>query len=232
MEDVEEFQPLEQAHMSLESEPLPGPLRELGVGLLREHWRTIDRDRLVSVYAELTPALLRTERGAIVELGCFKGAMSAWMRALLDFCRSDREIHVFDSFEGLPKPSEVDGSHLKEGDVKASPEDVLELHARLGLRPPRIHPGWFEDTLDQLPGEIAFAYVDADFYESMACALKSVLPRLVPGATLVMDDYADLARNPRAWAEMAGVKAAWDEVTQGRMELDVIPGFGDLAFGV
>ncbi|WP_259299858.1 TylF/MycF family methyltransferase [Streptomyces aurantiacus] len=218
--------------MSLEMEPLPTALRELGVGLLREHWRTIDRDRLVSVYGELTATLARTGTGAVVELGCYKGAMSAWLRALLDFCRSSREIHVFDSFAGLPKPDEIDGDHLKEGEVRASHEDVLDLHARLNLKPPVIHPGWFDATLDQLPDEIAFAYIDADFYESMACALRAVLPRIVPGGTIVMDDYADLDKNARAWAELPGVKKAWDDVTGGRLELDVIIGFDDLAFGV
>lgn len=218
--------------MSLEMEPLPTVLRDLGVGLLREHWRTIDRDRLVSVYGELMASLLRTEQGAVVELGCYKGAMSAWMRGLLDFCRSSREIHVFDSFEGLPRPAEIDGDHLKEGDVRASQKDVLSLHDGLGLKRPTIHPGWFEETLDELPDGIAFAYIDADFYESMVCALKAVLPRLVPGGTIIMDDYADVDRNPRAWAEMAGVKKAWDDVTGGGLELDVIPGLGDLAFGV
>ncbi|WP_280296208.1 TylF/MycF/NovP-related O-methyltransferase [Nocardia abscessus] len=229
---VAEVQVSTDSIMSLEREPLPAALRELGVGLLREHYSTIDRDRLLSVYGELTASLARTEHGAVVELGCYKGAMSAWMRALLDFCRSTREIHVFDSFEGLPRPSEIDGDHLKEGDVRASREDVLDLHERLELRPPIVHPGWFEDTLGELPDKIAFAYIDADFYESMACALRAVLPRLVPGATVIMDDYADLARNPHAWAEMAGVKKAWDDVTGGRLDLDVILGFGDLAFGV
>lgn len=218
--------------MSLESEPLPTALRELGVVLLRDHWQTIDRDRLISVYGELMGGLLRTRHGAVVELGCYKGAMSAWMRAVLDFAQSGRPLHVFDSFEGLPKPAGIDGSHLAEGDVRASPSDVLELHQRLGLAPPVMHAGWFEDTIEELPEKIAFAYVDADFYESTACAVRGVLRRLVPGGAIVMDDYADIVRNPRAWAEMAGVKKAWDDVTGGRLETDVVSGFGDLAFGV
>jgi O-methyltransferase len=222
----------EQSLMSLELEPLPTSLRDLGVGLLREHWQTIDRDRLVSVYGELMATLARTEDGAIVELGCYKGAMTVWIRAVMNFCRSSRELYVFDSFEGLPEPSEIDGEHLKQGDVRASHRDVLDLHESLGLKPPVIHPGWFEETLGELPDQIAFAYIDADFYQSMVSALSSVLPRLVPGGTVIMDDYADLEKNPRAWPELAGVKRAWDDVTEGHLELDVILGFGDLAFGV
>lgn len=219
-------------YMSLTMEPLPSTLRSLGADLVREHWRTIDRDRLMSVFGELSTSIARTAGGAVVELGCYRGAMSAWMRAVLDFCGSTREIHVFDSFEGLPKPSLVDGQHLQEGDVKASAQDVAELHALHGLRSPVVHEGWFSDSLRELPDEVAFAYIDADFYESVHTALIAVLPRLVPGGTVVMDDYADAVSNPRAWGELAGVKAAWDDVTRGELDVDVIVGFGDLAFGV
>lgn len=216
----------------LRFDPLPSPLREFGCQLLAGHWQTVDRDRLLSVYVELTASLLRTADGAVVELGCYKGAMSAWIRAVIDFCGSDRSIHVFDSFEGLPEPGAIDGDHLARGDVKASLDDVVTLHHAHGLTPPVIHPGWFADTLGELPESIAFAYVDADFYDSMAVALEAVLPRLAHGGALVLDDYADLDQNPRAWPELPGVKRAWDDVSGGRLDIDVILGAGDLAFGV
>lgn len=213
-------------------DPLPSNLRTIAQYLLEHHWQTVDRDRLLAVYFELSACMIRSKAGAIVEYGCYRGAMSAWIRAVLDFVGSDRIIHVFDSFQGLPQPDEIDGTHLAKGDVRADIEELKELHSTLGLATPVIHAGWFADTVKEIPDQVSFAYVDADFYTSTMTALRTVLPRLQAGGVVILDDYCDRERNPRAWNELPGVKQAWDDAADDPQKIDVLIGAGDLAFGV
>jgi O-methyltransferase len=59
---------------------------------------------------------------------------------------------------------------------------------------PIIKKGWFSEvTADDLPEAIAFAFLDGDYYLSVKDPLKSIWPRLSPGAIVVVDDYANEA---------------------------------------
>jgi len=202
--------------------------------LLEQHANTVCADRLKAT-ADLVWGLDRQGvRGSFVEVGCFKGAMSLWLRVLLDELPwSDRDIHVYDSFQGLPPPGDQDSAHLAGGELVASPADVLAIHARWGRDAPEVHAGWFRDILPtQLPPSIAFAYLDGDFYDSILTSLQYCVPRMVPGGVLVIDDYADTSINPRAWDGLPGVKRACDDYFARADSVEVIIGDGDLAYGV
>lgn len=54
---------------------------------------------------------------------------------------------------------------------------------------------------------------------------------MAPGGTLIVDDYADLEANPKAWNGLPGVKAACEDYFRAPSPLQVIAGAGDLAFG-
>ncbi|MBD0741646.1 TylF/MycF/NovP-related O-methyltransferase [Streptomyces sp. CBMA152] len=208
-------------------------LKDLYTWLLREHSGTVCADRLQVIAEELTALHARRVPGAVVEIGTFRGATALWMSAVLDTLGDeDREIHVYDSFQGLPTPSDHDSDHLRGGDLVASPGDVRALHNTWGKRPPEIHAGWFHEILPlALPREIAFAYLDGDFYGSTLAGLEHCVPRLVVGAVLLIDDYADTAVNPRAWDGLPGVKRACDTYFASPSPVTVVIGDGDLAFG-
>ncbi|MGV9823066.1 TylF/MycF/NovP-related O-methyltransferase [Nocardia xishanensis] len=162
--------------------------------LLRTQPRTVDRGRMVVVERELTRVVRAGVTGAVVEFGCYRGGMTAWMRAVLDALEADAPVHAYDSFRGLPAVGCHDSDYLAEGEFAASVGDVLRLHEQFGLRRPHVHAGLFAHTLpEQLPARIAFAYLDGDRYESTLECLRAALPRLAPGAILVLDDYADPA---------------------------------------
>ncbi|MER7432305.1 TylF/MycF/NovP-related O-methyltransferase [Nonomuraea rubra] len=66
-------------------------------------------------------------------------------------------------------------------------------HDRFGLSRPVIHPGRLADALPgALPEQITFAYLDVDRYDATLTALRACVPRLAPGAVLLLDDHADL----------------------------------------
>lgn len=193
-----------------------------------------DFDRLVHLQWAIFSVFHAGVPGEIVEIGCNNGYTSAFLGLVMrDQRQFHRALHLFDSFRGLPEPGPHD-AYLKKGELLANPAHVRELFDRFELPRPTIHEGWFEETLpDRLPELVAFAYIDADFYQPTKHALESLYPRLVRGGIVIVDDYADTARNPRAWDALAGVKLACDEVMRGRPEqFQVLCATNDLAFGL
>ncbi|MGL5866562.1 MAG: TylF/MycF/NovP-related O-methyltransferase [Dermatophilaceae bacterium] len=211
-----------------------GQLGTLRSWLLTDHAGTIDPDRLEAIAEHLGHVVRAGIGGAVVEVGCYRGAMALWLRAILDdLGDGDREVHVYDSFAGLPPAGAHDSDHLRAGELLASPDEVIATHHRWSRTPPVIHPGWFADTLPaELPTAIAFAYLDGDFHDSILTSLVHCVPRLAPGGRLVVDDYADIEVNPRAWNGLPGVKHACEEYFGRRSPLTVLTGDGDLAFGL
>jgi O-methyltransferase len=145
--------------------------------------------------------------GAIVECGVWRGgSMQAAARALLGRGSGDRELHLFDTFEGMPPPTAEDrrleGPHASEllaaqpetGTLwaKASLEDVQAGMARTGYPDERVHyhPGLVQETLPALaPEQIALLRLDTDWYASTRHELEHLYDRLVPGGVLIIDDY-------------------------------------------
>lgn len=190
-----------------------------------------DLDRLTNLYWALCSVLRSGIPGDVVELGCNAGRTSVLLEMVLEAEEADRNLHLYDSFDGLPAPSDAD-RYLKQGDCKASESDVLAVFERWNLRLPQVHAGWFEATLPlQLPDRVAFAYLDGDFYGSIHTSLTHVWPRLSAGGSVIVDDYCDRELSPRAWDGLPGVKKACDEFfTEVPASRRVLVGAGDLAF--
>lgn len=193
-----------------------------------------DFDRLVHLQWALFSVFHAAIPGAIVEIGCNNGFTSAFFGLVMkDQKQTHRQLHLYDSFHGLPQPSEFD-AYLKKGELLADSENIRLLFNQFELSQPIIHEGWFDDTLpNYLPDTIAFAYIDADFYQPTKHALESLYPRMTFGSIIIVDDYADTERNPRAWDALPGIKRACDEVTQKWTEkFQVLCATNDLAFGL
>ena len=153
--------------------------------------------------------------GDICEFGVAQGATSALIAN--EIVSSNKTLHLFDSFEGLPKPSEKD--KLKDdifslgsmdayaGTMSCSESMVCARLAAISFPVSRlvIHKGFFEQLLytdKNLPTKVCFAYVDFDLYQPIKLTLE-FLDRVTPeGAIIVVDDYD--------WFS-TGAKAAVDE---------------------
>lgn len=154
----------------------------------------IDKPSLKVVLDNLKICLDNKIEGEIVELGCYIGTTSLFIRRLLNSMGSNKAFHVYDSFEGLPPKSGQDasivGSQFKAGELKGSKKDFRQEFKKANLRTPIIHKGWFSDlTSKDLPDKIAFAFLDGDFYESILTSLKLAGPRLSQGGIICIDDY-------------------------------------------
>jgi len=141
---------------------------------------------------ELEAVLADDIEGDIVEFGCYSGTTSLFLKRLLANTR--KQLHVYDSFAGLPTKTDADlspaGEQFKAGELSISKTQFITNFKKAGLPLPTIHKAWFSDlTPADLPEKIAFAFLDGDFYESIWQSLALAWPRLVPGATVIIDDY-------------------------------------------
>jgi O-methyltransferase len=145
--------------------------------------------------------------GAIVECGVWRGgSMMAAALTLLRLGATDRELYLYDTFAGMPPPSEADttrsGEHaadlLAHEDQDshllaiASLADVRDAVLGVGYPEERIRfvEGRVENTLPaDAPEEIAVLRLDTDWYESTKHELVHLYPRLAPGGVLILDDY-------------------------------------------
>lgn len=137
--------------------------------------------RFTSREAMLSDAVKRVANieGCICEFGVFNGHTLK----LLANAAQERNVHGFDSFEGLPanwRPGFSKG--LFKTHRPAFPGSNIQLHV-----------GLFEATLPQflehLKEPICLVHIDCDLYSSTRCVLDNIIPRLAPGAILVFDEY-------------------------------------------
>jgi O-methyltransferase len=154
----------------------------------------VSRPALRVVLGELEKTLDAKTPGDIVELGCYIGTTSLFIRRVLDAYGQPRVFHAYDSFAGLPDKSPQDSSaagvDFVGGELNVSKKQFLEEFRRAGLRPPITHKAWFKDlTAADLPDTIAFAFLDGDFYESILTSLRLVWPRLSQDGIIAIDDY-------------------------------------------
>lgn len=164
--------------------------------------------------------------GAIVECGVWRGgSMMAVARTLLELGAGDRQLYLYDTFEGMPPPGDKDvdyrgepaAARMARSDpadqrsvwAQASLEDVRANLGRTGYDPGRIVyvPGKVEETLPgAAPATIALLRLDTDWYESTRHELVHLFPRIAPGGVLILDDYGH-------WS---GAREAVDEYLQER----------------
>jgi O-methyltransferase len=147
----------------------------------------------------------REVAGAIVDCGVWNGGSSV----LMSNGAPSREVWMFDTFEGMPPPTDLDGEDAVKwiGEAKGTIDRVEECFTRYadGVRP-HIVKGLFEDTLQEAApsiGPIALLHIDADWYESMRFALETLYPLVERGGFIAVDDYGH--------RRFPGVKIAVDE---------------------
>jgi hypothetical protein len=161
-------------------------------------YRTLlDPDRLVNLCRLSASIEVGDVAGYVVEIGVFRGGSAK----LLARANQSREVHVFDSFDGIPvDPWELDGH--KRGDFAADYEDVK---AYLSDCPNvTIYRGVFPATWPKGLTPIALAHIDVDMEKVVREAIVLLWPLISPGGYLVFDDYnAEACR---------GVKKAVDEM--------------------
>lgn len=148
--------------------------------------------------------------GAFVECGVAKGGSTMAMAyTLLELGISDRDLYLYDTFEGMPEPEDADRGRFGEAAVRSwrkrrdadgnstwinhGEDEVRTNLALTGYPEARLHfvKGKVEDTLPAAapPGAIALLRLDTDWYASTKAELDHLYPKLVRGGIVIIDDY-------------------------------------------
>jgi O-methyltransferase len=134
--------------------------------------------------------------GCIVECGTWKGGSLALIDWVMRRHGDRRELWGFDSFAGLPPPTDRDEDVVKKsffrGWCTAAVSDVLEAFAAVGGPGEGIHlvEGWLADTLPASnTGPIALLNIDVDWYESVKLTLDVLFERVAAGGIVNVDDF-------------------------------------------
>jgi O-methyltransferase len=150
--------------------------------------------------------------GAVVELGCNVGMTTSFMQRLLNIAESDKEIHVYESFQGLPEKTEGDGeSESFAGESTVSIYDFINTFKLAKLRVPIINEGWFREIPDdRYPDKICFAFFDGDFYSSITDSFEKVYHKMIQGGIILVHDYK--------WQNYPGVQKACEDFLKDKPE--------------
>ena len=133
--------------------------------------------------------------GDICEFGVAAGATSALLAN--EIRSTSRHIWLFDSFAGLPEPTESDQIVNTRDWIGAMcfPRFVVEKRLReIGFPQDRVHivAGFFPQSAKRnAPDRVCFAYVDFDLYRPIRDALEFVDQRMSKGGMIVVDNYGD-----------------------------------------
>lgn len=147
--------------------------------------------------------------GDFVECGVWRGgSMAAAAKTLLANGDANRELWLYDTFDGMSEPTEQDVDFMgQSAEVLLGQQDrddatsvwccspleqVRSAMADTGYPIERVRfvEGRVEDTLPvRVPDRISLLRLDTDWYESTRCELEHLFPKLVPGGVLIVDDY-------------------------------------------
>ena len=133
--------------------------------------------------------------GDMAELGVATGASAKMISARAPH----RVLHLFDTFEGLPEPSQHDSKRFKKQQYSYSLEEVQSYLKGENLR---FYKGLFPGTTTDLSHlRFAFVHLDADLYQGTLAGLEWFYPRMHPGAILICHDYDTSEGVNRAFEE-------------------------------
>jgi O-methyltransferase len=154
----------------------------------------VDPDRIKNLYTLAHRVEAERIPGDVIECGVYNGGTAAVLARSATRSRIKRTLWLFDSFQGMPATTEVDGLEAKEyvGQVLGSTKKVREVLRKAGadLDRVKIVEGWFQDTFPTAPiYQIALLNIDADWYESVKLCLETFYDRIVPGGFVSIDDY-------------------------------------------
>jgi O-methyltransferase len=161
--------------------------------------------------------------GEIAEFGCMTGRTANVISAAMASFRIGGKLHLFDSFEGLPKTTnavDATSDHVKDGTwgpgtCKGITPEALRKKCLNYLKDDqiRIYEGWFSQNMTRIPAGTKFAmlHVDCDLYESTMDCLDFLFKNKMvsEGAIILFDDwYCNHSSNNH------GERKAWKELVE------------------
>jgi hypothetical protein len=149
--------------------------------LLYSCGRYVAKRRLGGATAECG---VRFGKGSFFFLAGARDADPTWMAPHL----------LFDSFAGLPEPTEADEGTTRRDAWKAGqlavPEEVVRRQLKRFDQQCVFRPGWIPQSFEGLGDQrFGFVHVDLDLHDSTRDAFQYFYPRMLRGGLMLCDDY-------------------------------------------
>jgi hypothetical protein len=170
--------------------------------------------RMLALVDAVRYCVARGVPGAFAECGVWLGgSVLAMILTLQELSATDRDIYLYDTFEGMTVPTAEDQSALDPPALETwrearnddrrpwgelfdpslfNEEGVRSLLLATGYPSERLHfvRGPVEETVPATAADqLALLRLDTDWYESTRHELVHLFPRLAPGGVMIIDDY-------------------------------------------
>lgn len=168
---------------------------------LAKPYTMLGEERIGNIYECLKYIVDNNIEGDIVQCGVWKGGIIYAMIQLLESIGVSKTFYLYDTFEGMTEPSEIDvdlngtsaKSILEFIKCNASFEDVnfLLMSVNTSSKINMIR-GDIRQTLlheENKPKKISLLHLDTDFYDSTLIELNTLWNRISPKGICVIDDY-------------------------------------------
>lgn len=170
--------------------------------------------RLIPLFEALAAVIMNELPGDVAEFGVYRGSTSKGIANLLSRVGSDKHIHMFDTFSGLPDPDPEDlGDTLFDEwlhwERYNASERVVEKIMQGHEARYTTYKGFFGDFSD-FKKPLCFAHIDADMFAGTRDAIQICNRVMVPKGVIVVDDYGttwkgvteavDRYLDPKIWA--------------------------------
>ncbi len=121
----------------------------------------------------------------LAEVGVYKGGSAK----VICEVKGVSNLFLFDTFYGLPKPTELDVS-FKEGDYPSKEKEVREYLK--GYDNVKIVSGLFPNSVSEEIKKLKFMFVhlDVDLHNSVLNSLDFFYPRMEKGGIIISHDYS------------------------------------------
>lgn len=181
---------------------------------LAQKYSMVDESKLQNFLKQIDYVCSNNIDGAIVECGVWKGGAICMATSYLKKKNIHKNVYAFDSFEGLPKPNDIDyviDTGILAKDICGVPDDVnnncyasvetfYDTMNKFNLSRDdiQIKKGWFEKTTIDFPESIALLRFDGDWYKSTMDVLTNLFDKISLGGVLIFDDYTYWNGNKKA----------------------------------
>ena len=170
--------------------------------------RKVETGTSYRAHLAMTAKLLeipRTVDGDVIECGCFRGGSTVNLSLACELV--DRQLIVYDSFEGFPPAQPGDRYGGNPGAFRADLEEVRENVRSYGrLDRCTFRKGFFGDTLPNHDRPIVLCFLDVDMQGSLWDCVVNLWPHLTDRGFMFIDeytllDYSALFFSERFWRE-------------------------------
>ena len=127
--------------------------------------------------------------GDMAEVGVYQGGSAK----LIAEVKNEKELYLFDTFEGLPKVSKKDthfgASYCKTGEFSNTSLENVENYLS-NYKNIYCYKGKFPETSEPIKTKkFSFVHLDVDLFQSTIDCLEFFYPRMINGGIILTHDY-------------------------------------------